>query len=348
MNQRDFYVTGLAVAQFIHGAEALGIRARECLADAGLTEDHLAPSAKVPESQYEMLLLMLSSVGRHDSLGADIGQQLMPSLYGVLTSLLLNARTVAEGLKNFVSYQALATGNCGGFDHSDSDAGTDFRIIMTHRHPAVRQLVTECVVTLFCNLLRLITGKRSASPASIWIEHAPASERARRSFESAVGCSVCWGQESSRIMIAPDTRDLKLHGEGDEMLHLARQMADRQLESLASRASTVESITWHTRALMRSGLPRREIVARRLRISTSTLDRQLRKAGLTWQSLVDSLRSQLAVEYLSDPTLTVSDASEKLGFSETRAFQRRFKRWTGMTPSEFRKQKRGTTPPAPG
>lgn len=340
VNQSQFYVTGLALSQFVHGAEALGIDARALLNDVGLSEDHLAPSAKVPESQYEMLLLQLSAAHRKDSLGAEIGQQLMPSLYGVLTSLLLNSDTVAEGLRNFVVFQALATGNCGGFECSDSAAGAEFCIIMTHRNPIVRQLVTECVITLFCNLLRLISSKRALSPESIWIEHAPASERSRQHLESLVCCPVIWSHGSSRITIDAATCQMKIHGEGREMLQMARQIAHRQLESLASRSSAEESIKWHTRELMLTGTPRRELVASRLRISASTLDRRLKEAGLTWQTLVDNLRAQLAIEYLSDPSLTIVAASEKLGFSEVRAFQRRFKRWTGMTPSEFRKRER--------
>jgi AraC-like DNA-binding protein len=89
------------------------------------------------------------------------------------------------------------------------------------------------------------------------------------------------------------------------------------------------------------GTPRRELVASRLGISASTLDRRLKQADMTWQGLLDGLRAQLAIEYLSDPLLTVSDASAKLGFADLRAFQRRFKRWTGMTPSEFRTRDNG-------
>jgi AraC-like DNA-binding protein len=337
MNKRDFYVTGLALAQFIHGAESLGIGARALLSKVGLGDEHLAPSARVPECQYEMLLLLLSDVSRNDSLGGDIGQQLILSIYGALTPLLLNSKNVAEGLKNFVAYQALAAGNCGGLECTEADDGTEFRVMMTHGNAVVRRVVTECVVTLLCSLLRLISAQKRLSPKCVWIEHAPFSERSRRYVESLVDCPVIWGSGSSRIVVDVATCQMKLHGGCQEVLQMAKLVADRQLESLRHHDSFEESIKWHARELMLAGVPRRELVASRLRISASTLDRRLKQSGHSWQSLMDSLRAQLAMNYLSDTTLTVVEISGKLGFSEVRSFQRRFKVWTGMTPSAFRK-----------
>lgn len=337
MNQSHFYVTGIALSQFILGAEALGIDARDILTNTGLTEDHLAPTAKVPESQYEMVLLQLSLISQNDSLGVDIGQQVMPSLYGVLTSMLLNSPSIAQGLMNFGDYQALATGNCGGIECALTETGAEFSITMTHRNQVARRLVSECVITLFCNLLKLMSGNRELTPESVWIEHSPCSERSRRYLESFVNCPVMWGKKSSRVFINAETHQLALYGQEQEMLQLARQIAMRQLESLEKRSSSVEAIKWHTRELILSGTPRREMVASRLGISPSTLDRRLKEAELSWQEVLDGLRARLSIEYLSEPSLTVADIAEKLGFADTRAFQRRFKRWTGMTPSEFRK-----------
>jgi AraC-like DNA-binding protein len=337
MNQHHFYVTGLALSQFVLGAESLGIDTRPLLSHAGLGEEHLAPGARVPELQYEMLLLQMSSASRNDSIGGDVGQQVMLSLYGALTPILLNSKSVAEGLRNIAAYQALATGNCGGVECAETDEGLEVCVVMTHGNAVVRRIVVECVLTLFCGLLRLISCKQGLSPKCVWIEHPPSSERSRRYVESLLACPVRWGNGPSRMIIDEATCRMKIHGEVQEILQMAKMVADRQLESLKYHCALEESIQWHARELMLTGIPRREVVASRMKISVSTLDRRLKQAGLSWQSLMDGLRAQLAMDYLSDPRLTVVEVSEKLGFSEIRAFQRRFKVWTGMTPSAFRK-----------
>jgi AraC-like DNA-binding protein len=53
--------------------------------------------------------------------------------------------------------------------------------------------------------------------------------------------------------------------------------------------------------------------------------------------MVDDLRLQTAIQYLAEPQLTISEIAEKLGFGEIRAFQRKFKSWTGLTPTGYRK-----------
>ena len=53
MTEQDFYVTGIALSQFVLGAEKLGLDARHYMQQAGLDpEVHLHPQAKVPSSAY--------------------------------------------------------------------------------------------------------------------------------------------------------------------------------------------------------------------------------------------------------------------------------------------------------
>ena len=52
---------------------------------------------------------------------------------------------------------------------------------------------------------------------------------------------------------------------------------------------------------------------------------------------MDTVRRELAERYLAEPTLDLTDLAFLLGYSEQSAFQRAFKRWTGQTPGEYRR-----------
>ena len=77
-------------------------------------------------------------------------------------------------------------------------------------------------------------------------------------------------------------------------------------------------------------------MAKQLHLSARTLQRRLAEHHTTFQDAVDAVRSELARQYLKDPRLGVSEVAFRLGYSDLSTFDRAFKRWTGMTPREFR------------
>jgi AraC-like DNA-binding protein len=76
----------------------------------------------------------------------------------------------------------------------------------------------------------------------------------------------------------------------------------------------------------------------RLAIGARTLRRQLDEQGITFKSLVDQTRAELAPEYLQHSPRSIGEIAYLLGFSEPSAFHRAFKRWTGVSPLQYRLQ----------
>jgi AraC-like DNA-binding protein len=79
-------------------------------------------------------------------------------------------------------------------------------------------------------------------------------------------------------------------------------------------------------------------IAEALKTTTHTLRRRLKDEGHSFQEIKDSIRRDVAVRSLKHSDVSVQDLAEQLGFSESAAFIRAFKKWTGHTPSGFREQ----------
>jgi AraC-like DNA-binding protein len=85
-----------------------------------------------------------------------------------------------------------------------------------------------------------------------------------------------------------------------------------------------------------SGATSAEAVASDLYMSTRTLHRRLSDARTSFSETLDAVRRELAEQYISDPTRSLTEISFLLGFSEQSAFSRAFRRWTGQPPSAAR------------
>ena len=100
------------------------------------------------------------------------------------------------------------------------------------------------------------------------------------------------------------------------------------------------SMTMRVRAklidLLSAGNVTQQEVADSLHMSLRTLQRKLSEENTSYKDLLDETRRELANQYLRQATLSVSEVTYLLGFSEPSNFSRAFKRWTGRTPSEFR------------
>ncbi|WP_255611662.1 AraC family transcriptional regulator [Marinobacterium arenosum] len=84
-------------------------------------------------------------------------------------------------------------------------------------------------------------------------------------------------------------------------------------------------------------LPSAEEVAQALNMSVSTLRRRLQEEATSFQRIKDECRKEAALNYMNSPQLSINEVARLMGFDEPSAFFRSFKKWTGMTPGDYRR-----------
>lgn len=136
----------------------------------------------------------------------------------------------------------------------------------------------------------------------------------------------------------------------EQLLDLSPSNADPRLHDLLCRLAeeriaklpTAESLTQRVRVLVSQqlgeGHPSAQHVAGLLHMSRRTLTRRLDQEGTTFKAVVDRVRRELAQRYLAIENLGVSEIAPRLGFSDSAAFHRAFRRWCGRTPSDYRRE----------
>ncbi|MOA45947.1 HTH-type transcriptional regulator VirS [compost metagenome] len=79
-------------------------------------------------------------------------------------------------------------------------------------------------------------------------------------------------------------------------------------------------------------------VAESLHMSVRTLQRRLGELDLEFGQLVEDVRRALALEYVGNSSYRLTDVALMLGYTEASSFSRAFRRWTELTPREYRKK----------
>lgn len=157
-------------------------------------------------------------------------------------------------------------------------------------------------------------------------------------LEAYFGSPVRFGAADNGFVMPTVGLDLPLPGSDLVLGRVLRRHADELMRSLPARRPFTHTVTnLIVRELERSG-PALKNIASLMHMSESTLRRRLAEEGRTHSEIVDAAREQLARRFLDDTQLSLSDVAQRLGFGHAPAFHRAFKRWTGLTPAQYRSQ----------
>lgn len=148
-------------------------------------------------------------------------------------------------------------------------------------------------------------------------------------------CQLNFDQADNQILIPLSLVDETLVGASPELALLNDQVVTKRLASM-DRSDIVARVQAVLFDLLPAGNVSDEAVAEALHMSVRTMHRKLSEVNSNFRALLVEMRRDLAELYILDNSLTLTEISLLLGFSEPSSFSRAFKNWTGSAPSEVR------------
>jgi len=154
---------------------------------------------------------------------------------------------------------------------------------------------------------------------------------------------LAFDQPFNHFRFPAEMLDLAIPTSNPALMQLIINHAEAELAQLGFVELWVDSV----RALLvcrDRRYPTLPEVARQLHVSDRTLKRKLADQGLKFSDLLDSVRLKNAKNLLDHSTLQVEEIALNLGYQNSANFSKAFRRWSGLTPSEYRKRPRIKTP----
>src|ERR1700754_400599 len=322
-----------AAEKILKAAVARGVKAESlCEAvnfDPSVLED---PDSRMPFAQLVALYEKAAELTGDENFGLHIGESVALSAFDVVGYCALNSSTLGAAFARVARYHSIWTdGALFTLETADDTSAIVYRYsdpsILEHRQDSEMTLAT---VTTLCGNI----ATPDFTPAAVEFQHAAPANLTEH--ERLFNCPVKFGATTNRLSFPSAFLSLPIAKPDASLCAWLDRHAEELLTKYPPRDSLIDRVRTVIADEFRGGEPSVERIADQLGLTARTLQRKLQELGTSYNDVLDQMRRQLAMRYLREPQMAICEVAYLLGFSESSSFHRAFKRWTGVTPKEFR------------
>ena len=316
------------LAHYQEVASQLGVKTRQLLTQAGLTQAMLAnPEQPIPVQAPTALLEATANACGGSAVGLLMAEARKLADFGPVSLLLSHQRTVKDAINTTQQYrhllnQALAV-------HVE-DAG---RLTLVREEVVVdggvpARQANELAVGVMCFMLRAMLGPQWR-PQSVHFVHAEPADTLvhKRVFQ----CKLVFDSDFNGMACQTSDLEKPLDVADPVMARYAQTFIDAMPDNAS--LSVVLDIRKSIYLLLPMGRANIKQVAQSMNINVRTLQRSLRESHTTFTELINGVRAELAQRYIANPRYSLARIAQLLGYSNATALTRWFNAHFGVNPS---------------
>ena len=313
-----------------------GVSPKDALAGILVSEKQLcSPAVRVSANEVIQSYCNAIRLSRNPHFAYQTGLRFHVSTYGMYGFAILSSTDFRRTMAFAVEYHQLAAplADVQFFEQDKVAVWTMSPLPFPQVDAPLYKFIVELQAGVHVSLHRDFMGQSFRASELHFTFCRP---RGAKNDVQVFGCPVLYEQPENRLLFDRDWLNAppKFGNEVtySELLQLCAKLLS-ELKLNTGVAGKVREIV-----LSRLGQPTSfELVAKRLRMSPRTLRRKLEQEGTSFRELIDELMAHAAIKYVRDTALRIEDVAYALGFSDSAAFRRAFRRWTKSAPHEYRR-----------
>ena len=306
----------------------LGADPVSILTELGLASDALdSPEHRIP---YAAMGAVFQEGARRTEcahFGLLCGRAWHLSDLGLVGEVVRNSATFGTALRMLTVHQHLNSEGGLAFLLQHGSV-VDIGYAIYHPRVVARNQIYDALMAGGCNFMRELCGA-DWMPSEVLFPHAkPADIGHHRRFFRA---PLHYDSEFCALRFPAHWLDHPVRNANAARYRIAEKEAEA-----AGRGELVQQVYRALRLLLLRGQISGNAVAQMLAMHRRTLNRRLEEHGVTFQSVLDQVRFQVARELLRDTQVAIDDVAAALGYAGVSPFMRSFRRWSGTTPGRWR------------
>lgn len=312
--------------------DALGLDSAALCTQAGLDPQQMDdPNARYPLSATTRLWELAVQASGDPSIGLRVSRFVSPTTFHALGYALVASGSLREVFERIVRYHQVVS-DALTLELSREGERYRFRLLQPPGSPAPALEAIDAFAAIYVRTCRNRLGREYAPLAVHLRRPEPADPKP---WHAVFRAPVFFGAEEDWLEFAARDFDSHLDDANPELAEHNETVLKRTLAQL-------QPLTWERKvraaieAQLPDGEPSAERISQALHLSLRSLQRHLADEGCRFDTLLNECRENLALLHLRDPQCSLAEISHLLGFADTSSFNRAFKRWTGITPGQFR------------
>lgn len=310
-----------------------GVSLEAVLEGLSLAAADLRPETQLPISTISTMLDRAAGHPGLEQIGLLLAEAQNHMALGPVGQLMMSCETLGSALGTFVALQmANSTAGAAYLHPAGEDHALGFGI---YAPELPSSHIYDVSAAVGHNMVRDLTGG-AVRPAEVLLGRPqPRNPEPYRRF---FGCPVRFNEGQNCLILPGRSLGFRLPT-ADARL---RERLITALQQIALQQGFAARVRHAIRPLLLSGDASHKRVAAHLNLHPRTMGRRLEEEGVTFEQLKDEVRLAAARELLARTAIAVSDVAGSLGYATPSAFVRAFRRWTGSSPSAWRRQSRST------
>ena len=323
-----------SVAMFLRPLASLlrhhGLEPESLFSEHGISiDDTVNPESRVDVERTSHLLSAAETLLDDPSLGINMARQSEYSAFGGLGLALSAGGSLLSVLQRMVRFQRLIS------NAVRTELVVDDDQVSVHFYPSAGHTPhPQGMQYVMASLVRLVRIRldHTLNPLQVMVAYddVPYCARIARYFRVAPTQS-----EHYAIVFAREAADSQLHSSDSQLAAMLDATLNERLAAQEKGSLVIQLSLW-LEGQLPEGEPSLTDAATQYHMSVRSLQRRLSEEDLTWNQLVERTRRTLVERHLKVPGTTVTQLAFLLGFSDVSSFSRAFKKWYGVSPSQFR------------
>ncbi len=266
----------------------------------------------------------------HEAIGLLMGSESNPSSRGIVGLTFLASRDLETAVYNKVRYTKILADHINLEVHNVPNA---FEMNYSILDGFFHRYEIERVFSGFFNWVRIFLGKK-IYPKCLNFQYS--EPKYIDFYKKYFQCPMHFNQPTNSIAFSQDLLSHKNTTYNEYLYGILQSRAESVLGELQKKSTFISEIRSVIGGRLSQGNFSAEDISSSYHISLRSFHRKLKENNITYQQILDDVRKDAAISYLNQKDCCDSTIPFMLGYKDSRAFQRAFKRWTGYSPKQYR------------